>query len=76
MAEPLSPWLVRAGLKRLLLIEGTDWKCFGPQGMVWRVHTALDWVFWQTLPGDTSQTALKQNNGGVFDLQKGDRARH
>ena len=37
-----SAWLVRAGLKRILLIDGTHWKCLGPKGMVWRVHTAFD----------------------------------
>ena len=42
MAEPLSPWLMRGGLKRILLIDGTHWKCFGPQGIVMRVHTAFD----------------------------------
>jgi hypothetical protein len=42
MAEPLSPWLMRGGLQRILLIDGTHWKCFGPQGIVMRVHTAFD----------------------------------
>jgi hypothetical protein len=42
MAEVTSPWLARGGLKRILLIDGTHWKTFGPQGIVWRVHTAFD----------------------------------
>ena len=37
-----SPALVRAGVRRILLIDGTHWKCLGPKGMVWRVHTAFD----------------------------------
>lgn len=42
MVEPLSPWLTRAGLKRILLIDGTHWKWLGPQGIVMRVHAAFD----------------------------------
>lgn len=42
MAGATSPWLARGGLKRILLIDGTHWKTFGPQGLVWRVHTAFD----------------------------------
>ena len=42
VASPVSPWLVRAGLRRILLIDGTHWKCFGPKGIVMRVHTAFD----------------------------------
>jgi hypothetical protein len=37
-----SPWLVQGGWRRILLIDGTHWKCPGAQGMVWRVHTAFD----------------------------------
>lgn len=71
MAEPLSPWLVRGGLKRILLIDGTHWKCFGPQGMVWRVHTAFD-----LLAGRLTQVKVTDCHEGehleIFDLQKGD----
>jgi hypothetical protein len=41
-AAGVSPWLAGAGLNRILLVEGTPWKCLGPQGLVWRVHTAFD----------------------------------
>jgi hypothetical protein len=71
MAEPLSPWLVRAGLKRILLIDGTHWKCFGPQGKVWRVHTAFD-----LLAGRLTQVKVTDCHEGehleIFELQKGD----
>jgi len=40
-----SPWLVRGGWRRILLIDGTHVKCPGAQGMVWRVHTAFDSAF-------------------------------
>ncbi len=71
MAEPLSPWLVRGGLKRILLIDGTHWKCFGPQGKVWRVHTAFD-----LLAGRLTQLKVTDCHEGehleIFELQKGD----
>ena len=42
ISSAVSPWLPRAGVRRILLIDGTHWKCVGPQGLVWRVHTAFD----------------------------------
>jgi hypothetical protein len=27
----ISPWLLRAGARRILLIDGTHWKCLGPE---------------------------------------------
>jgi hypothetical protein len=41
-SRQVSPWLVRGGWRRILLIDGTHFKCPGPLGMVWRVHTAFD----------------------------------
>jgi len=71
MASPISPWLVRTGLRRILLIDGTHWKCFGPQGMVMRVHSAFD-----LLTGRLTQVKVTDYHEGehleVFDLQKGD----
>ena len=71
MASVVSPWLVRTGLRRILLIDGTHWKCFGPQGVVWRVHTAFD-----LLTGRLTQVKVTDCHEGehleVFDLQKGD----
>jgi hypothetical protein len=69
--EPTTPWLVRAGLRRILLIDGTHWKTFGPQGIVWRVHTAFD-----LLAGRLTQVKVTDHKEGehleVFDLQAGD----
>ena len=45
-----SPWLVRGGWRRILLIDGTHFTCPGPLGMVWRVHTAFDPAFWSAHP--------------------------
>src|SRR5258708_33786004 len=71
MAAPVSPWLVRAGLTRILLIDATHWKCVGPHGSVWRVHTAFD-----LLAGRLTQVKVTDCHEGehleVFDLQKGD----
>ena len=71
MAEPLSHQLVRGGLKRILLVDGTHWKCLGPQGIVMRVHTAFD-----LLTGRLAQVKVTDNHEGehleVFDLEKGD----
>jgi len=71
IASPVSPWLTRAGLKRILLIDGTHWKTFGPKGIVMRVHTAFD-----LLSGRLTQVKVTDCHEGehleVFDLQKGD----
>jgi hypothetical protein len=71
MAAPVSPWLGRAGVKRILLIDGTHWKCLGPQGLVWRVHTAFD-----LLAGRLTQIKVTDCHEGehleLFDLQQGD----
>ncbi len=71
MAAPVSPWLVRAGLTRILLIDATHWKCVGPHGSVWRVHTAFD-----LLAGRLTQVKVTDCHEGehleVFDLHPGD----
>jgi hypothetical protein len=41
-SSAVSPWLVRGGWRRILLIDGTHLSCPGPLGMVWRVQTAFD----------------------------------
>jgi hypothetical protein len=70
-AVPFSPWLVQGGLKRILLIDGTHWKCFGPHGVVWRVHAAFD-----LLAGRLTQVKVTDCHEGehleIFDLQQGD----
>jgi Transposase DDE domain len=71
IASVASVWLVRAGVKRILLIDGTHWKCLGPKGMVWRVHTAFD-----LLAGRLTQLKVTDQSEAehleVFDLQPGD----
>jgi Transposase DDE domain len=71
MAEATSSSLSRGGFKRILLIDGTHWKTFGPQGIVWRVHTAFD-----LLTGRLTQVKVTDYTEGehleVFDLGPGD----
>ena len=66
-----SPALVRAGVRRILLIDGTHWKCLGPKGIVWPVHTAFD-----LLAGRLTQVKVTDCQEGehleIFDLQPGD----
>jgi hypothetical protein len=50
VSTQVSPWLVRGGWRRILLIDGTHFTCPGPLGMVWRVHTAFDPAFWSAHP--------------------------
>ena len=70
-SSAVSPWLGRAGVRRILLIDGTHWKCLGPQGIVWRVHTAFD-----LLAGRLTQIKVTDCHEGehleIFDLQPGD----
>jgi hypothetical protein len=42
VSNALAPWVLRAGIRRILLIDGTHLKCRGPLAQVWRVHTAFD----------------------------------
>ena len=58
-------------MRRILLIDGTHWKCLGPKGVVWRVHTSFD-----LLAGRLTQIKVTECHEGehleIFDLQKGD----
>jgi hypothetical protein len=71
MASSVSPWLVRTGLRRIEFHDGTHWKCPGPQGVIWRVHTAFD-----LLAGRLTQIKVTDCHEGehleVFDLSSGD----
>lgn len=66
-----SPWLLRGGWRRVLLVDCTHFKCPGPQGLVWRVHTAFD-----LLAGRFTQLRVTDQQVGeqleLFDLQAGD----
>jgi len=66
-SSAVSPWLVRGGWRRILLIDGTHLTCPGPLGMVWRVHTAFD-----LLAGRLTQLKVTDRQVGeqleVFDV--------
>ncbi|MBV9229580.1 MAG: transposase [Chloroflexi bacterium] len=70
-SNALSPWLLHSGLRRVLLIDGTHWSCPGPQGLIFRVHTAFD-----LLSGRLSQLKVTDTHEAehleVFELQEGD----
>ncbi len=70
-SSAVAPWLVRSGLRRILLVDGTHLKCFGPLGETWRVHTAFD-----LLAGRLTQLKVTDTHEAehleVFDLQAGD----
>jgi len=70
-SSAVSPWLVRGGRLRILLIDGTHLSCPGPLGMVWRMHTAFD-----LLTGRLTQLKVTDQHEGehleVFALQAGD----
>ncbi len=70
-SSSVSPWLVRGGWRRVLLIDGTHVSCPGPLGMLWRVHTGFD-----LLAGRLTQLKVTDRHEGehleVFELQAGD----
>ena len=70
-SSSVSPWVVRGGWRRVLLIDGTHFSCPGPLGMIWRVHTAFD-----LLAGRLTQLKVTDRHEGehleVFELQAGD----
>jgi hypothetical protein len=66
-----SPWLVRGGWRRVLLLDATHLACRGPRGVVWRLHTAFD-----LLAGRMTQLHLTDRKVAetltLFDVQAGD----
>jgi Transposase DDE domain len=70
-SSALAPWVVRGGWRRIVLIDGTHLACRGPQGMVWRVHTAFD-----LLAGRICQLQVTDTHEAehleLFDIQAGD----
>jgi hypothetical protein len=65
------PWLVRKGLRRVLLVDGTHLKCVGKDGKTWRIHTAFD-----LLAGRVTEAKLTDHRVGeswkLFEVQAGD----
>jgi hypothetical protein len=65
VSTAVSPWLVRGGWRRILLIDGTHVKCPGAQGMVWRVHTAFDSAFGSLDPTQGDRSAGGRTPGSL-----------
>jgi len=64
-SSAVSPWLVRGGWRRILLIDGTHICCPGPLGMVWRVHTAFDPAFGSAHPTEGDGPTGGRTVGGL-----------
>jgi len=70
-ATPLSACSVRRGWRRILLLDGTHLTCRGPQGMVYRLHTAYDLLAGRLTQLQVTDTHVAEQLE-VFDIQAGD----
>jgi len=73
IAAPASqtPFAPRAGIKRILLVDGTHCKCLGARGMTWRVHTAFD-LLNQRIAELHVTDQHQAEHLGLFSLGEGD----
>lgn len=71
VAACTSPWLVRHGLRRVLLVDGTHLACQGADGQTWRIHSAFD-----LLSGRLSEVQVSTDKvaeqWSLFEVQPGD----
>lgn len=71
VAAGTSPWLLRGGWRRILLLDGTHLTCPGVKGTVWRLHCAFD-----LLAGRLSQLHITDTHVAehvsLFEIQPGD----
>jgi Transposase DDE domain len=66
-----TPWLVRKGLRRVLLVDGTHLTCLGKDGQTWRIHTSFDLLAGRlTEVQVTSDKVAEQWT--LFNVQEGD----
>ena len=66
-----SPWLVRKGLRRILLVDGTHLTCLGEKGQRWRIHTGYDLLAGRLAEIQVTTDAVAET-WSVFDVQEGD----
>lgn len=66
-----SPWLVGKGLRRVLLVDGTHWRCLGKRGKVWRMHTGFDLLAGRLTEAQITGTKVAES-WKLFDVQPGD----
>ncbi len=70
-SSSVSPWLVRGGRPRVLLIDGTHIRCPGLLGMLWRVHTAFDQAFRAADATQSDRSAGGRASGGIRAASRG-----
>lgn len=66
-----SPWLVRRGLRRVLLVDGTHLACLGEDGQRWRIHTGFDLLAGRLAEVQVTTDAVAET-WSLFDVQAGD----
>lgn len=66
-----SPWLVRHGLRRVLLVDGTHLTCQGADGQTWRIHTGFDLLAGRLAEVQVSTERVAEQ-WSLFDVQAGD----
>jgi DDE family transposase len=66
-----SPWLVRRGLRRILLVDGTHLACQGEDGKRWRIHTSFDLLAGRLAEVQVTTDAVAET-WSLFGVQQGD----
>lgn len=66
-----SPWLVRHGLRRVLLVDGTHLKCQGQDGQIWRIHTGFDLLAGRLAEVQVTTDSVAEQ-WSLFSVQPGD----
>jgi hypothetical protein len=66
-----SPWLVRRGLHRVLLVDGTHLACLGEDGQRWRIHTGFDLLAGRLAEVHVTTDKVAET-WSLFDVQAGD----
>jgi hypothetical protein len=67
----LTPWLVRAGWKRILLMDATHLTVPGAGRLTWRLHTAFDLLAGRLTDLHVTDTHVAENIR-LLDVQAGD----
>jgi hypothetical protein len=64
-------WLLRKGLRRLLLVDGTHLACLGEDGQCWRIHTGFDVLAGRLMEVHVTTDAVAET-WSLFHVQEGD----
>lgn len=71
VASCTTPWLLRKGARRVLLVDGTHLRGLGKKGKVWRVHTGFDLLAGRLAEVHLTDTHVAES-WKLFDVQAGD----